>query len=356
MQLPQRFLVLMVLIGSFVHAEDVAPIFDKPVISRITEAKIEESQQQFEAQFARATNIQRVLTYGVLPVAVACSTYFFRDKIYNISMKIGDTLVGTSQCLWSGACGAVRFISSPFTVSGVSEAASVVVDTVVEGADKTVEIVPSLTADEIAYVKTLRHSLLENTRLWLNTRPSYLTAFTAVLLNVLGKDYAEAQLSAVVGTQNLAHFIAGSMSIIQIRDDLRKRHKPLCEQTGRSAIEHMRERIPELSEKLQADVVRIIAFMQALNAYNDFEIGSISSQTRMLMDEANDMASLLEHKLDEFDHTADLEKRQELLKEMVQKILNFLALLGTELQSFAILTGQKDYFSTRNRIENSPLF
>ncbi len=362
MKLAQHFFVSVVLIGSFVCVQGTEEdIFNKPVISRVTEDKVEKSQKQFEAEFARAVHIERVLKYGVLPMAVACS-YLMRDTIY----KFGDTLVGTGQWFWSGACDTARFISSPFTLPVTSPGApqdvtghiaETIAQAVVGGSDKVPETVgnlaSSLTAEEItklrallphiSYIEKLDNSFFEQTRRWLISRSSLVTGFTsALLLNVIGKEYMLAQLSVVVSTQNLRHFKLGSTSIMQIEGDLKARQKQLRNPIGISAIAHMGERIRELSEKLQADVVRIIAFMQAVNAYNDLEIGSVASQTRMLIDEANDMASLLEYKLDEFEHTVatDLAKRQELLKEVVQKTIDFIVLLETEMESFSILNHQ----------------
>jgi len=310
MQFTQRILLSAILISFFACAEDIEEIFDKPVISRVTEEKIAESQQQLEARFERAVTVQYFLTYGVLPVAAVCTIYAMKDKIANF----GGTLMGTVKWVWSG-------FSSTEVAKGT-----------VNPEELSIENLAKIYA-RLLRLEKLHNGILDHVGSWCIT-------FTSVLLSVLGKEYAVTQLSSIVGTQDLSYFIAGSTSISQMRDDLKRRQKRLRNPLGRTTIEHMRERISELGEKVQIDVVRIIAFMQALNKYNDFEIGSLPIQARMLIDEANDMASLLEYKIDEFDHTADLEKRQELLKEMVQKIINLIALIDAELDSFGILVGQ----------------
>lgn len=317
--------------------------FQRPLFSRINEEKMGELRGRFNQEFALADRAEKILLYGVLPLAVTCSAYYMKDRIYKTGLGIGTTVIGTGQWLWSGCKGLAHVAygsSGSHNVVDQALATELVQDAVAVVAQDSVPI--NLTAADILYIKKLRQSFFERVNLWVCSRASLVTGLTGVMVQVLGKRYLSARLAALLSTQDIEYFIAGSTQLLAITQDFKDREKMLNSPLGTAAIKHSRERIFELTARLYDDVMRTIAFMQAVNNYNNLGILSVDTQTQMLIDAADDMILHIEYKLDEFDHTTDLAICQELLKDVVCMALTYIELFNTEVHSFIILaTHQK---------------
>lgn len=294
-------------------------IFKKPVLPRVTLEKVQAAGKRREESFDTAKNMKYLLIpAGIIAAgAVAYNWNSVRSMTKSgakITMNCGRN-VGNAG-LWVVNCVPRAFGWNQF---GYWETVS----------EATGAVAP-LSEDEIQGIR----NMLSEYVWW---------AMLGGLTKGIAKDYmwkgAERVrvLITAEGAQDIRLFLSQSTKLSKIKSDFRGRYQRLQDPQGGTTLEHYRQVMFEMNENLINDATRVIAFMHTLNSYNELAIESVETQLQMLMDEANDVAALLEYKFDEFDHTADKTKRQALLKEMIVASMNFLNILEMEVNGFAIL-------------------